>query len=437
MRVRPPARIAAATTLVLAGSLLASTPAATASPSPAAPRVVGPTTAERPTPRSQEQRLRRALRKVVRAGAVGVTAQVVDRGQVWSGAAGAAQRSPYRRATPDARFRAASVTKMVTSTMALQLVDRGTWTLDTTIGDVLPGAWPARSDVTLRQLLSHTSGLPDYLVALGAEGTTLAKFRAIIGPRRTDRELLAVAKGLPSLFEPGTSWGYSNTNFVVVGMMLRRQTGVPLTRLAERRVLRPAGMDESTWAVRKGLRRPALVEYAGLGRDGRQVPLREFSPTMFSGAGALVSTARDLNRFQWALSSGRLLRPATVRLMRSVVNEPARDGLPYGYGSYRLPDPCRDGGSVHGHDGASWATLTFSFSSANGRRRVTVAMTGREYSLEETPAADALHDFLEVALATTCRGSAGGSGGSGGSGRVDGVRPPLPAASVRPGVVVR
>ncbi len=387
---------------LLAGVLLASGAAlstpANAEP-PANPTHVADQSDTAPVPAT----LRPELRRVVRAGAVGVSAQVVDRGEVWRGAAGAARLRPNRPAVPSAHFRAASVTKTLTAVLALQQVQRGRWTMDTTIGDVLPGLWPARSDVTVAQLLSHRSGAPDYLSVLTSRGTTVPKLLRIISNRRTDRALVRVAKRQDWLFEPGTGFSYSNTNYVIIGLMLRRATGFSLPKLAQRRIFAPARMTRSSWPFAKGFPAPKLREYAAFGK--RRIDLSTFSPTMFSAAGALVTTARDLNRFQRSLSRGDLLAPRLVRLMRSVVT-PAEEtglGVAYGYGSYRLPDPCRNGGSLHGHDGASFGTQTLSFTSGNGRRRVTVAMTGRQYGNPEQPAFAALNEFLVAAFASSCR----------------------------------
>lgn len=352
------------------------------------------------------------LRAVLDAGAVGVTVEVVDGSRSWRRALGASRLSPSRPASVGARFRAASVTKMLVSTLALQLVERGVWTLDTTLGDVLPRVWPGREDVTLRQLLSHTSGAPEYLVPVLGDAVTEDAFLDVVGRRRTDRELVAAARTQPWSFEPGTSYGYSNTNFVLVGMMLRRATGRTLGDLVERRVLRPARMGQSSFDTTPGLPAPSLREYGALADDGGLLDLSPFSPTLFSGAGALVSTVRDLDRFQLALSTGRLLRPSTVRTMRSVLSPPG-EPLEYGLGSYRIPDPCRPGEYYHGHDGASFGTLTLSFTSADGRRRFALSMTGRQYPLPPAvaPTSAALNDFLLAFIGAPC-GATGGSGGS-------------------------
>ncbi|MDO9378309.1 MAG: serine hydrolase domain-containing protein [Nocardioidaceae bacterium] len=347
----------------------------------------------------RDRQLDRLTRAVHEKGAVGVTAELVTPDGTWRGAAGSNELRPRVRATTDARFRAASVSKMFVTVLALQQVERGRWTLDTTLGQALPGVWPEQDAVTLRQLLSHTSGLPEYLTPMVATADTTPKFREIISRRRTDRELVDVAKG-----QPATKRGefvYANTNFVLVGMMLERATGRSLESLVERRVLGPTRMTRSEWATTPRTTRPRLKEYARLYEKVED--LSTFHPSMFSGAGALLTTARDLNRFQRALSRGGLVRPSLVRRMRSLTSDGGALGLEYGLGSYRLPDPCAPGRFVYGHDGGSWSTLTVSYASPRGDRRVTASMTGRDYD-GKTASAQALSKLAVTALAQTCGG---------------------------------
>ncbi|HET6391276.1 MAG TPA: serine hydrolase domain-containing protein [Blastococcus sp.] len=359
-----------------------------------------PATADRPdTGMDLERRLDRALRAIVRAGAVGVVARVQGPGQSWRGAAGRADLHPRRPALKTARFRAASVNKQLTAVLALKLVERGTWSLDTTIDDVLPGLWPGRGQITLRQLMSHTSGMPDYLPVLLKDATTARALVDVISRQRTNRELVRTAQTQEWLFEPGTDMSYSNTNFVVVGMMLKEETGRPMPLLVRNRILRPVGMNDSRFATGRRLPGPALREYGVIG--GKRVDMRRFHPSIFSSAGALVTTTRDLNDFQRALSRGRLIGPDLLGRMRSVIGRDPEAGLDYGLGSFRIPDPCREGRFVHGHDGATWGTLTLSFASRDGRRRMTVAMTGRDLD-GRVASSRALGRFVVRALAATC-----------------------------------
>ena len=384
-------------TALLAGTLIAG-------PWPGVAQADPPPPTERSAPaadRAQIRKLERIAHRLRDAGAIGITAEVATGRRLWARAWGRADRVSDRRARPDARFRAASVTKLFTSVLALQLVERGRWTLDTTIGDVLPDLWPGRGEVTLRQLLSHTSGMPDAVVALVAEAETNKEFLEVVSRRYTNAEMVAIARDQPWGFEPGTDFGYSNTGFVVIAMMLEEATGTPYPRLVHRRVLWPAGMHDSYLATTRRLAPPRLAEYARI--EGKVLDLRRFHPSMFSAAGALVSTAHDLDRFHRALDRGALLGPKVRKQMRSVVVADPDVGLEYGLGSYRLPNPCESGPAfLHGHDGATWGTLTLSFTAGSGRQ-VTVAMTGRSYDPDRFARQERLlYRFVFTAFGQTC-----------------------------------
>lgn len=345
--------------------------------------------------------LRTLLRRLITYQGVGAVAQVVDDGEVWSGAAGHGVLDPDRKARRDAHFRAGSITKTAVSVLALQLVARGRWTLDTTIGDVLPGLWPGYGAVTLRQLLSHSSGMPDYFPPLIRRAHSIPDVVRLFARRRTDRGLVDIAETQPWLFPPGTSYSYSNTEYIVIGLMLRRVTQHSVGWLLQHRVFDRAGMTQSSFPTAPGLPGPRLREYGYL--DGTTAyDLKRADPTLFSTAGAMVTTTRDLNRFQLALSQRRLLPRRLLRQLRSVVAVDPASGLEYGLGSYRILDPCRAPGTtswLYGHDGATFATLSVSFASHGGGRRVTAAVTGRYGSPD---LGYVLGDLLYVGFAESC-----------------------------------
>ena len=355
----------------------------------------GPATADERVPVDAGP-LEAGLRDLQRAGGVGIVARVTSDGTSWVGSLGSA--APGVPAAPEARFRAASITKSLTSVLALQMVDRGRWTMRTTIGDVLPGLWPRRRDVTLRQLLSHTSGVPEHLATYLRAATSRKAFLEVVSQPRSDRALVAAAKKQRWRFRPGTGFGYSNTGYVVVGMMLEKATGTPLATLMRERVFAKAGMTRSALEHTSKIREPELHETGVLLE--KPIDLTSTEPSIFSAAGALATTTEDLDRFQLALSSGRLLPRRLVRLMRSEV-VPDPNGLSYGLGSYRLPDPCRPGRSVHGHDGATFGTLSMSFATPRGGTRVTVSMTGRNLD-GRTRDVRALSLYVVNAFAARC-----------------------------------
>jgi hypothetical protein len=147
-------------------------------------------------------------------------------------------------------------------------------------------------------------------------------------------------------------------------------------------------------ALQAGLQK--LADAGGIGIVARA------SAGQQSWAGALVTTTEDLDRFQSALSSGLLVSRSGLHAMRAnVAVQP--NGLSYGLGSYRLPDPCHKGRYVFGHDGATFGTLTMTFARPKGQMRVTVSMSGRDLDDVKTTQEIAMGAYVLDAFAQTCR----------------------------------
>ena len=177
----------------------------------------------------------------VAAGAPGVIAYVDDGRRVWQGAAGVADVRTGRRMRPDDRFRAGSNTKSMVSTVVLQLVGERRLALSDTVARRLGPVLPYANRVTIRQLLNHTSGIPDNALPPDIE-----IFKGDPLKHWTPAQLLALVADAPQEFPAGTSWSYSNTNYTLLGMLIERVTGHSLADEVERRILRPLGMRDSS-----------------------------------------------------------------------------------------------------------------------------------------------------------------------------------------------
>lgn len=367
-----------------------------AAPAPEAPTQASSTDKSK---RLDRAALQGAVQAMVDAGAVGVTAHVSGPNGTWDSAAGVAQRYPRQPALRGDRTRVASITKSMVSTVAMQEVEAGRWSLQTTIDDVLPGAVPGHGDVTLDQLLSHRSGMPDYLLAL-VEGPELSDLLDGVSRAYTDPQLLAITNSLPWTAEPGTAYTYSNSNYLVVGMMLQAATGRTMGDLLTERVFEPAGMSKTTFGMSPTIRGRHLTEYL---RYDRLRSLASFNPTSFSSAGAVVSTMADLDRFYDALMSGRLLEPDLVDAM---IVPRSTEVNPYGLGLYQIEDACLDPQgqpqTMIGHDGATYGTLSVAFTSRDGSRQMSMSWTGRD--LTAAPPELPVNGFLLAAMAQTCQG---------------------------------
>ncbi|MGW6866104.1 serine hydrolase domain-containing protein [Streptomyces sp. NPDC054901] len=309
------------------------------------------------------------------AGMYGAYASVRDGRARWTGATGLADVDTGRRTAPDMRHRVGSVTKSFTAVAVLQQSAAGRIRLDSPVGDHVPELVPGERGrkITVRMLLNHTSGIADYIaeafpsVKQGSP-SSLEEFRhRTISPAT----LAGYGVNLPQLFEPGTSWSYSNTNYILLGEVLRKVTGQDPERVITRDVIRRAGLRD-TWfpGTDPRIKGPHSRMYEGFG--GVLTPPRDFSEynmTMAGTAGALISTTQDLNTFYRTLLQGGLLPAAQLREMRTTVPYHDENGtvlLRYGLGIYSLDTPC---GPVWGHDGGVFGATTTAMSTADGERQ--------------------------------------------------------------------
>ncbi|MFF9572361.1 serine hydrolase domain-containing protein [Streptomyces sp. NPDC014685] len=270
----------------------------------------------------------------------------------------------------DGRVRIGSNTKAFTAVVVLQLVAEGRVELDGHVDTYLPGL--VHGDgidggrITVRQLLQHTSGLPNYVEHLGEE---IRYYEP--------RELLDLALRHRADFEPGRGWKYSNTNYLVAGLLVEKVTGRPLATEIDRRVIRRAGL-RHTYFPAPGELRIRGPHPRGYYQDSADAPLvdaTEWDPSWAWAAGQLVSTNSDLNRFYSALLRGRLLPEPQLDQMRTTVpaGAPFADGARYGLGLVGTPLSC-DGEVYWGHGGSMTGYETRGGATEDGRA-VNIAVT--------------------------------------------------------------
>ncbi|HYW32091.1 MAG TPA: serine hydrolase domain-containing protein [Gemmatimonas sp.] len=216
------------------------------------------------------------------------------------------------------RFRVASVTKAMVATVILQLVDEGRLELTDTLQRLLPGIVPSAARITVRQLLDHTAGLPDYT----NDEAFIEAVLADPGKAWTPAQLISISNRMPRLFEPGApgQHAYSNTDYVLLGMVIEAVTRRTVAEELSARLFVPLGMTRSSYSTSPSLPAPFAQGYVDLDDAQRDIPVGTIlSPTWGGAAGAVVSTAPDLSRFVDALASGRLVRPATFAAQRTPV----------------------------------------------------------------------------------------------------------------------
>jgi D-alanyl-D-alanine carboxypeptidase len=291
-------------------------------------------------------RLQQALDDVIAAtnGAVpGVLLHVELAGRdSWSGASGLAQVEPEVAMRPDDRFGAGSLVKPFVAATVLTLVEDGAFTLGATLPDVLPAdvtdRFPNTSEITIKMLLGHRSGLPDWDsadvdVEVGRDP----------GKMWTMSEFLDIAAAKEPMFPPGTSYTYSNTNYTLLGEIIERATGHSWRREVTDRVLAPLTLTASALPAPgdHSLGGPHAHGYVEM--NGELLDVTTTDPSMAGAAGgnSLVTSAQDLVRFLDGVLAGELFqRPETLREMldfQPATGEPGQVGYGLGLLQRELP----------------------------------------------------------------------------------------------------
>jgi D-alanyl-D-alanine carboxypeptidase len=323
----------------------------------------------------REQRLQTVLDSLVAAGAAGVLVQYRDAEGPWWGASGVAELGTPNPVDPAGSFRIGSVTKTFTATVVLQLIGEGVLSLDDKVDRWLPGMVPAGDGITLLQLLNHTSGLYNYTEDLpDAAGIVRDRFMHW-DPLRA----VSMATEHDPLFEPGATWSYSNTNYVLLGLVIEAATGHSYATEVEDRILRPLELRQ-TLVPGDDVALPEPHAHGYLSVDGELVDMAEFNASQAWSAGAIVSTASDLNRFYAALLTGELLRPAELEALQTTVPTDA-DFHTGGLGISRLSLPNL---VVWGHTGGIFGYRTWSYHSADASRQVTLSLSTTDADPPET-----------------------------------------------------
>ena len=291
----------------------------------------------------------------------------------WERAAGVADAETSAPMTTDHRFQIGSVTKTFVAAVALQLVGEGALALDEEVGPIAEG-------VKLRQLLNHTSGLPDYY----------ADFDSLIEPYRRDRghkpnltprAAFELVHARPRLFPPGEGWAYSGGNYLALGLIVEETTGAPLRDELRRRIIEPLGLEGTDLregdSARTGLARAYLPPDNRVFPEPGPGPVDVTDVELFGwGSGEMISTVGDVARFLRALLGGEVLTPEVRAELLTTVPSDWEESDGYGLGIEEVsslmrqaPSPC---GSAWGHLGFAMGHTTIALSSHSGDREVVI-----------------------------------------------------------------
>lgn len=293
----------------------------------------------------------------------GAAAAVSLGGCSWHGAAGMADAEGKVAMRPDDLFRVGSITKTFVAALALMLRAEGRLSLDDAVSAYVSGV-PRGDRISVRQILNHTSGIFDFTESDAFWSAALAE------PTRTwtPEELIELAASHPPYFEPGQGFAYSNTNYIIAGLLLEAASGEPVGELLRTRILEPAELTH-TYLDGAEAARPGLVH--GYGRiQGKLVDTTSaVDPSAAGTAGALVSTAGDLTRFYREVLGGGLLGDAELAEMTTWIDAPLGAVNGYGLGLSRRESLL---GTQYGHDGGIWGFTSSSYYAIDSDASVTV-----------------------------------------------------------------
>ncbi|GAA1044765.1 serine hydrolase domain-containing protein [Streptomyces murinus] len=371
MRVRTV--LASATALLLTTALATAFAPPTAS-APAPPIASAPAPAHTATVR--------ALEAAVRSGVPGATVTVRDTHGTWSATAGTGDLRTGKPRSSSDRYRIGSLTKTFVATVLLQLEAEGRLSLDDTVDTWLPGLVEGHGNdgrrITLRQLLGHTSGIPDYT----ADPDFRARYLTEDGFRRhrydtfTPRQAVAIALRHAPDFAPGTSWRYSNTNYVIAGMVIEKATGRSYATEITRRLIEPLRLTATSVPVGESeVPRPSSRAYSTFdGSVGEPYDVTDLDPALAAASGAMISDSADLDRFYAALLGGRLLPARQSRELRTTVAIAEAPDVRYGLGLMDRRLSC--GVHVWTHTGDILGSTSVAASTSDGRHTLALNFDG-------------------------------------------------------------
>ena len=309
--------------------------------------------------------------------------------------AGVADLKTRAKVPVDGQVRIASNTKMFTATVVLQLVGEGKVELDAPIERYLPklvrGKGIDGRKITIRQLLQHTSGLPDY------DEDVAADYLPVQHTYFEARQLLDFSLSHKALFATGTGWSYSNTNYTLAGLLVQKVTGRPIGEEITRRIINRIGLRRTYWPStgNQNIRERHPHGYYAAKPGSSLVDVTVMDPSLGGAAGQLISTPSDLLKFMTALLGGKLLPAAQLEQMKVTVPAPDFDvsgDSSYGLGIASFTLSCGGTAWTHGGDIPGYETRNAVTTDGRG---AAIAVTALPTALS---VAQHVADALDAAL---------------------------------------
>jgi D-alanyl-D-alanine carboxypeptidase len=339
--------------------------------------------------------LQKSVDDLVAAGAPGAILLARDGAKSSTYTAGVADLATRQTIRARDRYRIASLTKTFTATVVLQLVAEGKLRMSDSIERWLPGLVPNGKNITIHQLLGHTSGLFDF----ENDPRFIEPYlNGDLGYFRSAEARVALATSHDPLYPPGqtTTSTYSNTNYTVLGLIVEAATHKSIGSQLRRRLFEPLKLSATSFPVRRTTIGGSHAHGYFLIGQSPLVDVTEISPSLAGAGGAIVSTVGDVAVFYRALLSGRLLKPAQLKAMKTTLPSKGDvDGVRYGLGLMRIPTSC---GPAWGHSGGFPGFLTYALSSETGDRQSVLMVNIDPTAMPE----GGMPKFLQALIAGFC-----------------------------------
>lgn len=275
----------------------------------------------------------------------GITVEIQTPGFTYIKAVGKADIKTGVERKYDDKIRIGSITKTFVATVILQLVDSGKIGLDDKLEKYYPD-YPNSSNITVRQMLDMTSGIPDYI----ENPVVLKSFVYDRLDKYTPMQLYEITKSMKPDFPPGTSWKYSNGNYNILGMMIEKVTGNKIEDEITRRIIIPLGLKNTIYPVTPYLEGQYSHGYMSDTLTGELIDVTVMDPSIPWAAGCMISDLPDLKIYAKALAKGSMISPESQKERLKFINSGVSKFVGYGLGIFSLEGFIGHNGGITGYN---------------------------------------------------------------------------------------
>jgi D-alanyl-D-alanine carboxypeptidase len=333
-------------------------------------------------PPPNDAALKAAISGLPNPDTTGALVRITGSAGEWHGTSGVSDLTTNAPVNPGGLFRIGSTTKVFTAVMVLQLAQERRIDLSRPVQHYLPGLLPANyPPIPVHTLLEHTSGLPHVDIPGMADPQWVVDHRF---DRWTPQQVLATATRHEHMFTPGTAQMYSNTSYLVAGLLVEKITGKSYNRALQERIANPLNLCH-TYEPGNDPRLPNPAARGYITVDDRLVDVTEMNQSIPWAAGGMISTAEDLEKFVTALFGGRLLGPAMTQRLFTVPDVDLFDGTGPATYSQGLQTITLNGVTMWGKTGSRYGYSSGAFATRDLARKAVYSVNATTKSTEGQP----------------------------------------------------